>query len=91
MDRFSAGLLEAALAVFAPPAIASHVHRLVLGSFVLSGLLLGSFAVYWIVFRLILRRKVSPRNHQTIQRFRKPAIWMFLIASLMMAVPSFEL
>jgi small-conductance mechanosensitive channel len=91
MDRFSAGLLEAAVAVFAPPAIASHVHRLVLGSFVLSGLLLGSFAVYWIVFRLILRRKVSPRNHQTIQRFRKPAVWMFLIASLMMAVPSFEL
>ncbi len=91
MDRFSAGLLEAAVAVFSPPAIASHVHRLVLGSFVLSGLLLGSFAVYWIVFRLILRRKVSPRNHQTIQRFRKPAFWMFLIAALMMAVPSFEL
>jgi small-conductance mechanosensitive channel len=91
MGIFSAGVLEAALAMFAAPLVAGHVHRLVLGSFVLSGLLLASFAAYWIVFRLILRRKVSPRNHQTLQRFRKPALWLFLIAALMIAVPSFEL
>lgn len=91
MGKFSAGLLDATIATFSAPAGAGHVHRLVLGSFVLSGLLLGSFAVYWIVFRLILRRKVSPRNHQTLQRFRKPAFALFLIAALMMAVPSFGL
>src|SRR6185312_6434571 len=70
------------------PTMHHHAHRLVLGSFVLSGALLLSFAIYWIVFRLVLRRTLSS-SHRTLRRFRKPAFWLFLIAACTMAIPSF--
>lgn len=71
------------------PLIERHAHRLVLGSFVLSGALLSGFLVYWIVFRLVLRRTFSSTHHKTLGRFQKPAFWLFLIAAAMLAVPAF--
>jgi small-conductance mechanosensitive channel len=91
MESFFAGLPCTLVTTGASLAIHRHVHRLVLGSFVLSGLLLSSYLVYWAVFRFILRRKVAVRDHRTLQRFRKPALWLFFIAALMMAVPSFDM
>jgi small-conductance mechanosensitive channel len=71
------------------PLIEKHAHRLVLGSFVLSGAVLTVFALYWIVFRLALRRKLSPTHHSALRRFRKPAFWLFIVAAFMLAVPAF--
>lgn len=72
-----------------PPAIAHHAHRLVFGSFVLSGSLLFGFAVYWLIFRIVLRKKVALTHHQTLRRFRKPVFWLFLVAALMLTAPAF--
>ena len=71
------------------PLIERHAHKLVLGSFVLSGALLASFAIYWLVFRFVLRRTVAPAHPSILRRFRRPALWLFLIAATMLAVPAF--
>ncbi len=71
------------------PIAEHHAHRLVLGSFVLSGALLFSFAVYWLIFRLVLRRTFLPAHHITLSRFQKPAFWIFVVAASMLAVPAF--
>jgi len=71
------------------PLIERHAHRLVLGSFVFSGALLASSAIYWIVFRLILKKTRSAAHHSAFRRFRKPAFWLFSIAAAMLAIPAF--
>ncbi len=71
------------------PLIERHAHRFVLGSFVLSGALLAGFAIYWMVFRLILRRTLSVAHHTAIRRLRKPTFWLFIVAAAMLAVPAF--
>ncbi len=73
------------------PVIERHAHRLVLGSFVFSGAMLTGFAIYWIIFRLILRKTVSPAHHVALRRFRKPVFCLFLIAAGMLATPTFGL
>lgn len=72
-----------------PQAIQHHAHRLVLGSFVLSGALLAVFLGYWLVFSVILHKKIAPDRHRTLRRFRKPALWLFVIAAMMLALPTF--
>ncbi|MGC1871274.1 MAG: mechanosensitive ion channel domain-containing protein [Acidobacteriaceae bacterium] len=69
--------------------IEHHVHRLVFGSSVLSGTLIAGFVVYWVLFHFILRKSVSPTNHVTLRRFRKPAFWMLVVLAAMAAVPTF--
>lgn len=71
------------------PMIGQHAHRLVLGSFVLSGALLFSYLAYSVVFRFILRKSISPARPSILQRFRRPAFWLFLIAATMLALPAF--
>jgi small-conductance mechanosensitive channel len=71
------------------PAIERHAHKFVLGSFVLSGALLASFAIYSLVFRFVLRRTVAPAHPSLLRRFRRPALGLFLIAATMLAVPAF--
>jgi len=71
------------------PVIGRHVHKLVLGSFVLSGSLLVSFVVYSLVFRFVLRKTVAPAHPSILRRFRKPALCLFLIAATMLAIPAF--
>jgi small-conductance mechanosensitive channel len=71
------------------PLIERHAHRLVFGSFILSGTLVAGFVTYGVVFRLLLRRSASPTEHRTLQRFRKPAFWMLMVSSAMLAVPAF--
>lgn len=71
------------------PVVERHAHKLVLGSFVLSGALLASFAIYSLVFRFILRKTVAPAHPSILRRFRKPAFWLFIIAAVMLAVPAF--
>ena len=71
------------------PLIERHVHRLVFGSSVLSGALIAGFAIYWIFFHFILRKSVSPTNHQSLRRFRKPAFWILVVFAAMAAVPTF--
>ncbi len=71
------------------PVIGRHVHKLVLGSFVLSGALLASFVVYSLVFRFVLRKTVAPDHPSILRRFRKPALCLFLIAATMLAIPAF--
>lgn len=66
-----------------------HAHRLVLGSFVLSGSLLAGFVIYSLIFRYVLRRTVVPSHPSILQRFRKPALWLFMIAATMLAIPAF--
>lgn len=66
-----------------------HAHRLVLGSFVLSGSLLAGFVIYSLIFRFVLRRTVVPSHPSVLQRFRKPALWLFMIAATMLAIPAF--
>jgi len=66
-----------------------HAHRLVLGSFVLSGALLAGFVIYKIVFRFVLRKTVAPAHPSVLRHFRKPALWLFLIAATMLAIPAF--
>ena len=66
-----------------------HVHRMVLGSFILSGALLFSYAVYSVFFRFILRKSASPAHPSILRRFRRPAFWLFLIAATMLAIPAF--
>ncbi len=70
------------------PIVQQHAHRLVLGSFVLSGALLAGFGIYWLVFRLILRKTLPPSGHSTLRRFQRPSVWLFLIAAVMLAVPA---
>ena len=62
------------------PLIERHAHRLVFGSFVLSGTMITGFVVYWLVFHLILRKSVSPTNHQTLRRFRTPTFWLLVVS-----------
>ncbi len=69
--------------------IERHAHRLVFGSFVLSGTLVAGFVTYWVVFHLLLRKSASPTDHRTLQRFRKPAFWLLVISAAMLAVPAF--
>src|ERR1035437_3739105 len=69
--------------------IERHAHRLVFGSFVLSGALIAGFFGYWVVFRLLLRKSVSPTNHHTLRRFRKPTFWLLVLSGVMLAVPAF--
>ncbi len=71
------------------PLIERHAHRLVFGSFVLSGTLVAGFVTYGVVFHLLLRRSASPTEHRTLQRFRKPAFWLLMVSSAMLAVPTF--
>ena len=71
------------------PLIGQHAHRMVLGSFVLSGALLFSYLVYTLVFRFVLRKTVSPDHPSVLRRFRRPAFWLFLIAATMLALPAF--
>ncbi len=71
------------------PLIERHAHRLVFGSFVLSGTLVAGFVTYGVVFHLLLRRSASPTEHRTLQRFRKPAFWLLMVSSAMLAVPAF--
>jgi small-conductance mechanosensitive channel len=71
------------------PIIGQHAHRLVLGSFVLSGALLFSYLVYSLVFRFVLRKTVSPDRPSVLRRFRRPSFWLFLIAATMLALPAF--
>ncbi|HET9087785.1 MAG TPA: mechanosensitive ion channel family protein [Acidobacteriaceae bacterium] len=66
-----------------------HAHRLVLGSFILSGALLISYATYSVIFRFVLRKSVSQAHPSILLRFRRPAFWLFLIAATMLAVPAF--
>jgi len=69
--------------------IERHVHRLVFGSSVLTGGLIAGFAIYWIIFHFILRKSVSPKHHDTLLRFRKPAFWILVLLAAMAAVPTF--
>lgn len=71
--------------------IERHVHRLVLGSSVFSGTLLAGFAIYWFIFHFALKRFVSPAHHRTLERFRKPTLWLLITAAAMAAVPTFGL
>jgi small-conductance mechanosensitive channel len=71
--------------------IERHVHRLVFGSFVLSAAMIAGFVTYWVVFHLVLRKSVSPTNHRTLRRFRKPVFWLLVISGAMLAVPAFGL
>jgi small-conductance mechanosensitive channel len=71
------------------PIINQHAHRLVLGSFVLSGALLFSYLVYTAVFRWVIRKKIAPAHPSVLLRFRRPAFWLFLIAATMLAMPAF--
>ena len=73
------------------PLIERHAHRLVFGSFVLSAIMITGFVVYWLVFHLILRKSVSPTNHQTLRRFRTPTFWLLVVSGAMLAVPAFGL
>ncbi len=86
-----ASLLDVFMSSVTPilPEIAHHAHRLVLGSFVLSGALLASFAIYSLVFRFILRRTIAPTHPSILRHFRKPALGLFFIAATMLAVPAF--
>ena len=73
------------------PAIERHAHRLVFGSFVLSAAIIAGFVAYWLVFHIILRKSVSPTNHLTLRRFRKPTSWLLVVSGGMLAVPAFGL
>ena len=73
------------------PMIERHAHRLVFGSFVLSATMIAGFVAYWVVFHLILRKSVSPTNHLTLRRFRKPTFWLLVVSGTMLAVPAFGL
>ena len=89
MHGVALSLVDFASLPHIPPVVARHAHRLVFGSFVLSGSLLIGFAVYWLVFRVVLRKKVALTHHTTLRRFRKPVFWLFLVAAFMLAVPAF--
>ncbi|MGB8481780.1 MAG: mechanosensitive ion channel domain-containing protein [Acidobacteriaceae bacterium] len=73
------------------PLIERHAHRLVFGSFVLSAAMIAGFVAYWVVFHRILRKSVSPMNHRTLRRFRKPTFWLLVVSGAMLAVPAFGL
>ena len=64
-------------------------HKAVLGTAVLLGAIFVSLAIYFFVFRFVLRRKISIDNHGTLGRFTRPAFWLFLIAATMSALPAF--
>ena len=86
-----ASLLHLSVPSIAPilPLLGRHVHKMVLGSFVLSGALLAGFVIYSLVFRFVLRKTVAPAHPSILRRFRKPALGLFLIAATMLAVPAF--
>lgn len=65
------------------------VHRAILGTAVLLGAIFVSLGIYILVFRFILRRKISFKHHGALRRFSKPAFWIFLIAATMSALPAF--
>ncbi|MGC1781301.1 MAG: hypothetical protein WA708_02165 [Acidobacteriaceae bacterium] len=71
--------------------IEKHVHRLLLGSSVLTGSLAAGFLIYWVIFHFVLRKTVSPTHHRTLRRFRKPAFWLLVLFAAMAAVPTFGL
>lgn len=71
------------------PLIERHAHRLVFGSFVLSGAMVAGFVAYWVVFHLLLRKSISLTDHRTLKRFRKPAFWLLAVSGAMLAVPAF--
>jgi small-conductance mechanosensitive channel len=71
------------------PLIERHVHRLALGSSVLSGALIAGLLTYWVVFHFLLRKTVSPTHHRILTRFRKPIVWLLILSAAMLAVPAF--
>ncbi|MGO8718096.1 MAG: mechanosensitive ion channel family protein [Acidobacteriaceae bacterium] len=71
------------------PLIERHVHRLALGSSVLSGALIAGLLTYWVVFHFLLRKTVPPTHHRTFTRFRKPIVWLLILSAAMLAVPTF--
>jgi len=67
-----------------------HLHKVIVGTAVLFGALFLAYGIYLVVFRYVLKRKISLSNHRFIGRFRRPAFWIFGIAAAMSAVPFFE-
>ncbi len=65
------------------------VHKIILGTVVLLGALFVSVGIYNFVFRVVLRRKITFEHHGTLRRFRKPALWLLVIAAAMSAFPAF--
>lgn len=68
-----------------------HVHRLLLGSSVLSGALIAGFIIHWVAFHLVLQKYVSIEHRGVLLRFRKPAFWLLVLFAAMGAVPTFDL
>jgi small-conductance mechanosensitive channel len=67
-----------------------QTHKIIVGTAVLLGALFVAYCVYFVVFRFVLRRRISLMNHRFIRRFSRPAFWIFGIAAAMSAVPFFE-
>jgi len=68
-----------------------QTHRIIVGTAVLLGALFVAYGIYFVVFRFVLRRKISLMNHRFIGRFSRPAFWIVGIAAAMSAVPFFQL
>jgi small-conductance mechanosensitive channel len=82
--------LSAACVVPFQNALWGHLHQAIFGSSTLVGALICGFIVYWIVFRLVLRKKISLIHHATLRRFEKPVLWVFLALAAISAVPAFH-
>ena len=65
------------------------LHKIILGTGVLSSSVLISIGIYFFVFRFVLRRRISLEHHRILRRFSKPVFWIFVVAATMSAFPAF--
>lgn len=64
-------------------------HSLLLAAIVVSGAVLGGYALHYGFFRYVLRRggTATPDEQHVLRHFRRPARWLFVTAGALLALP----